>query len=120
MRTTIQWAWSARSKATAVGHCWLPFKVCQGATYETAPITTQKNTRPAKIVRSIATEKSRPLKFGLASSAHLPTDSKPATSPGHDLPDQQDGEQRRMAEQRMKVGGGAMFRSGQSENDDQR
>src|SRR5260370_19001087 len=82
IRTTIQWACSARSNATAVGNCWLLFKLCQGATYETAPITTQKNVSPAKMVSRIATEKSRPRKFGLASSAHLPTDSKPDTSQG--------------------------------------
>src|SRR5713226_4895718 len=82
MRTTIQWAWSACSNATAVGNCWLLFRLCQGATYETAAITTQKNVSPAKMVRRMATEKLRPSKFGLASSAHLPTDSKPDTSQG--------------------------------------
>src|SRR5438270_2776875 len=82
IRTTIQWAWSACSKATAVGNCWLLFKLCQGATKDTAPITTQKNVSPAKIVRRIATEKLRSSKFGFASSAHLPTDSNPETNQG--------------------------------------
>src|SRR6202158_312042 len=45
-------------------------------------MTIQKNVSPAKMVRRMATEKLRPSKSGLASSAHLPTDSKPDTSQG--------------------------------------
>ena len=45
-------------------------------------MTIQKNVSPAKMVRRIATEKFLPSKFGLASSAHFPTDSKPDTSQG--------------------------------------
>src|ERR1700752_3802897 len=76
MRSTIQCACSARSKARAVGNCWWLLRLCQGATYETAEMTTQKKTRPAKIVSRIASEKSLAGNPGRASSAHLPTDSK--------------------------------------------
>src|SRR5215472_10302794 len=79
---TIHRACRARSKATAMGNCVFAFKLCHGATNETAPITTQKKDMPAKMVSKMATEKSRSANSGLASSAHLPTDSKPDTNQG--------------------------------------
>src|SRR6266481_4257404 len=77
MRFTIQRAWNAVSKATAVGNCRLLFKLCQGVTNETEEMTTQKKVSPAKMVMMIATEKLRCWNSGLASSELLPTDSNP-------------------------------------------
>src|SRR5260370_41400711 len=45
-------------------------------------MTAQKKVSPAKMVIMIATEKFFPLKSGLDSSAHLPTDSKPDINHG--------------------------------------
>src|SRR5215470_11187025 len=80
--TTIQCACSARSNASATGNCASLFNVCQGATWATAEITTQKKTMPVQMVSAIAMKNPAPPKSELASSQYFPTDSKPDSNHG--------------------------------------
>src|SRR5579864_2252272 len=82
IRTTIQCACNARSNATAVGNCWLLSSACQGATYATAEITTQKKARPVKMVNAMAMKNPLLLKSELASSEYFPTASNPDNNHG--------------------------------------